>query len=541
MKGFFRHRSFENSEGNIMKPIVYVFSIMLLATSGIAENWIADLGNGYYKNPVLFADYSDPDVIRVDDDFYMVASSFNVMPGIPVLHSKDLVNWTILGHVYDRLPFQEFDKPNHGCGSWAPSIRYHNGLFYVYFCTPYRGLFMASAEDPAGDWDLHHVEEVELWEDPCPFWDDDGNAYLVRSKLRADVLYLHRMSPDGERLLDNGKVIFHDADRQPVIEGPKLFRIDGYYYILAPAGGVAKGWQTVLRSKDIYGPYEDKVVLHTGGTKINGPHQGGLVSLKSGEWWFLHFQDLGANGRVVHLQPVTWKDGWPLMGEDINGDGIGEPVTEWKKPDVGRTYPVATPVTTDEFDSGTLGMQWQWHANPAENWYSLTEAPGFLRLYAVKNPTQNGNLWRVPNLLLQKFPAPSFQVTSHIKSKSGLIGERSGLLIMGREWAYLALVKTDTGMQLGMYTGTYFQGYDKTEKIESLPLNQDSCYLRVNVADEALCSFFYSLDGKTYQTIGREFKAVQGTWIGAKVGLFNINPNIEESGGFADFDWFRFN
>jgi beta-xylosidase len=523
-----------------MKLLFYICPIFLLTLGGIAQSWVPDLGNGRYKNPILFADYSDPDVIRVEDDFYMVASSFNAMPGIPILHSKDLVSWTIIGHVYDRLPFEEFDKPDHGDGAWAPSIRFHNGVFYVYFCTPYRGLFMASTKNPAGNWDLHHVVNVKLWEDPCPFWDDDGNAYLVRSKLRADVLYLHRMSPDGKKLLDNGRVIFENIDRQPVIEGPKLFKIDGWYYILAPAGGVATGWQTVLRSKNIYGPYEDKIVLHSGGTRINGPHQGGLVSLKSGEWWFLHFQDRQAYGRVVHLQPVTWRDGWPLIGKDINNDGIGEPVMEWEKPDVGKIYPVETPQTTDEFDSEVLGPQWQWQANPKDGWYSLVEAPGALRLYAVKNLTQDGNLWRVPNLILQKFPAPSFTVTTRLTVKPEQPGEKSGLVIMGKEWGYLAIVKTNSGLQLGMCAGTYFQGYDKTEKIESLPLNQETCYLRVHVTDEALCKFLYSLDGKSYIPIGKEFKAVQGTWIGAKVGLFNINPNIADSRGYADFDWFRF-
>ncbi|MBN2317424.1 MAG: glycoside hydrolase 43 family protein [Acidobacteria bacterium] len=523
-----------------MKTILHIVIVLLIITGSFARDWIPDLGNGRYKNPILFADYSDPDVIRVGDDFYMVASSFNAMPGIPVLHSRDLVNWTIIGHVYERLPFEEFEKPNHGNGSWAPAIRYHNGLFYVYFCTPYRGLFMASTKDPAGAWDLHHVVDVELWEDPCPFWDDDGNAYLVRSKLRADVLYLHRMSPDGKRLLDNGRVIYDNVDRQPVIEGPKMLKIDEWYYILAPAGSVPAGWQTVLRSKNIYGPYEDKIVLHRGNTEINGPHQGGLVSLKSGEWWFLHFQDRGVYGRVVHLQPVSWKDGWPLMGKDINNDGIGEPVLEWQKPDVGKTYPAAIPQTTDEFDMSKLGQQWQWHANPKENWYSLSQAPGSLRLFAVKNLTQNGNLWRAPNLLLQKFPAQSFSVNTRIKFRPELPGEKAGLVIMGREWGYLALTKTETGLELGMYTGTYFQGYDKTEKIESVELDGNTGYLRVRVADNAVCEFSYSLDGATFHLIGKEFKATAGTWIGAKVGLFHINPNIADSSGYADFDWFRF-
>ncbi len=505
-----------------------------------AQNWIPDLGNGNYKNPVLFADYSDPDVIRVDDDFYLVASSFNCMPGIPVLHSRDLVNWRIIGHVYDSLPFGKYDKPAHGQGSWAPSIRYYNGFFYVYFCTPHEGLFMASTTDPAEDWELHHIVNVEMWEDPCPFRDDDGKAYLVRSKLRGAVLYLHRMSLDGKKLLDNGTVIFQNTKDQPTIEGPKFLKKDGYYYIFAPAGGVSKGWQTALRSKNIYGPYEDKIVLHTGNTGINGPHQGGILNLKSGQWWFLHFQSKGAYGRIVHLQPVEWKDDWPLIGADINNDGIGEPVMEYIKPDVGQSYEISVPQTSDEFAANELGLQWQWHANPGQEWFSLTDNPGHIRLYAVQNISQNGNLWFVPNLLLQKFPAPSFTVTTKITFEPELLNEKGGLVVMGKEWAYVALEKTDTGIQLGMFKGTYFEGYDKTQNIESTIINDNTCYLRVNVTEEGICDFSYSPDGKDYQPIGEEFAAKQGVWIGAKIGLFCINPNIKESKGFADFDWFRF-
>jgi beta-xylosidase len=513
--------------------------LCLFATNLSAWDWVPDLGNGKYKNPVLFADYSDPDVIRVGDDFYMVASSFNCMPGIPVLHSKDLVNWKIIGHVYEQLPYEKYDKPVHGHGSWAPAIRYHNGMFYVYFCTPNEGLFMAKTKNPAGKWRLHHVVDVELWEDPCPFWDDDGNAYLVRSKLRADILYLHRMSADGEKILDNGTVIFHDVEKQPTIEGPKFLKKDGYYYILAPAGGVPTGWQTVLRSKNIYGPYEDKIVLHQGTTEINGPHQGGLVELKSGQWWFMHFQDRGPYGRIVHLQPVRWEDGWPLIGSDIDGDGIGEPVMEWAKPDFGRTFPISIPRTTDEFDAKKLSLQWQWHANPRKEGFSLTKSPGRLRLFAVKNLTQNGNLWFASNLLLQKFPAPSFTVTTAINFHPELTGERSGLVVMGRQWAFLALTKMKDGLQLGMFTGEYFQGYDKTQQIESTDIIQSTCYLRVHVDEKAVCTFSYSLNGKDFNNIGKEFESVPGTWIGAKVGLYNINPNIEDSKGYADFDWFR--
>lgn len=511
---------------------------ILLVLTVNAQPWTPDLGNGNYKNPIIHADYSDPDVIRVNDDFYMVASSFNCMPGMPVLHSKDLVNWKIVNHIYQKLPLERYDKPIHGQGSWAPSIRYHNNRYYVYFCTPHDGLFMATTTDPLGEWELNFVAEVEEWEDPCPLWDDDGNAYLVRSKVCGNALFLHHMSPDGRKLLDNGTMIYKDVN-QPTIEGPKLLKKDGYYYILAPAGGVPLGWQTVLRSKNIYGPYEFKNVLHQGNTDINGPHQGGLVALQSGEWWFLHFQDRDFHGRIVHLQPVNWKDGWPMMGVDINNDGIGEPVKEFKKPNVGKQYPVEIPQTTDEFSGTKLGLQWQWHANPKSKWYSLTENPGKLRLYSVKNLSQNGNFWFVPNLLLQKFPAPSFTATAKIEFTGELSGEKCGLAVMGIKWAYVAFTKTETGLKVGMSEGAYNQCDDLTTEIESVDVKGNSCYFRVFVNTAGVSSFSYSVDGKTYKTIGREFKAEKGRWIGAKVAVFAINPNIEDSKGFGEVDWFR--
>ncbi len=511
----------------------------------ISQIWVPDPGNGTYKNPVIFADYSDPDVIRVNDDFFLVASSFTCIPGIPVLHSKDLVNWTIINHVYQSLPFEKYDEPVHGEGSWAPSIRFHNNIYYVYFCTPQEGLFMANTDNPYDRWELHHIADVEMWEDPCPFWDDipgpDGqeNAYLVRSKLCGNALYLHRMSPDGTKILDNGTMIYQDIT-QPTIEGPKLYKKDGYYYILAPAGGVPQGWQTVLRSKNIYGPWESRNILHQGNTLINGPHQGGLVGLKSGEWWFMHFQDRDLYGRIVHLQPVRWEDDWPLAGIDINNDGIGEPVSEFKKPDVGKSYPVMVPQTSDEFDDHKLALQWQWHANPGSEWYTLESNPGSLRLYAVQNLTQNGNFWFVPNLLLQKFPSPAFSVTTRMVFSGELENDKAGLTIMGDKWKYLAMVRTDKGAKLEMGEGTFNQCDDMTTVIESAELYTNALYLRVTVNRNGICQFSYSMDNQKYILIGKESKAQKGRWIGAKVGLFCINPNIAQSSGYADFEWFRF-
>ena len=523
-----------------MKYISQIVVILFFCTMSMsAQLWTPDLGNGSFKNPIIYADYSDPDVLKVGDDFYMVASSFNCMPGIPILHSKDMVNWEIINHVYQKLPLAKYDKPAHGQGCWAPSIRFNDGKFYVYFCTPYDGLFMATTTDPAKDWDLTYVLETEMWEDPCPLWDEDGNAYLVRGKLCGNDLILHRMSQDGKTILDNGTLIYRDIENDPIIEGPKFIKKNGYYYILAPAGGVGEGWQTVLRSKNIYGPYERKTVLHKGNTDINGPHQGGLVDLESGESWFAHFQELKPNGRVVHLNKVEWIDGWPMMGEDINNDGIGEPLTEYKMPNVGQKYSVKIPQTTDEFNTKTFGLQWQWHANPQDYWYSMSDSKGSLRLNAVQNITKEGNLWYVPNLLLQKFPAPTFMVTTKVVFEGELMGDKCGLAVMGRSWTTLAVVLTEDGLALEMLVGDNNKCDAIAKVIESVALTTETVYLRVKIGDDYQGKYEYSLDNKTFTEIGEGFRANEGQWIGAKVGLFCVNPNMEKSKGYADFDWFR--
>jgi len=515
----------------------FFFYLLILCSSAelFAQPWQPDMGNGRYKNPIIYADYSDPDIIRSGEDFYMIASSFNCMPGIPVLHSKDLVNWKIVNYVYDHLPLEKYNKPDHGSGSWAPSIRYHNHKFYVYFCTPYDGLFVAIADNPEKKWELHQIAKVELWEDPCPVWDDDGNAWLVRSKFCGNELFLHKLSPDGLKLLDNGVSIFRDTT-QPTIEGPKIFRKNSYYYILAPAGGVSNGWQSVLRSKSIYGPYEAKIVLHQGNTSVNGPHQGGLVDLDSGESWFVHFQEKPPFGRIVHLQPVFWKDSWPIIGIDNDGDGIGEPVQEYVKPNVGKSWPVEKLQTSDEFEN-RLGLQWQWHANPQKEWFAIEN--GWLRLNAVQNLTQNGNLWFSPNLLLQKFPAPVFTATTQIKFHPQSEGEKAGILVMGQEWAYIAIEKDGIERSLIVGFGKYDRCDPSIKIIEKIPGPEEIYYLRISVNNDGECRFFYSFDNKVFSSLGKSFNAQGGRWIGAKIGIFCVNPDIRQSNGFAEFNWFR--
>lgn len=364
-----------------------------------------DNRDGTFTNPIIFADYSDPDVIRVGDDFYMTASSFNCSPGLPILHSRDLVSWTIIGHALERQgPEQVFDKPQHGNGVWAPAIRHRNGEFYIYYPDPDIGIYLVKAKEPAGPWSKPLlIKSAKGWIDPCPFWDDDGNAYLAFAwaKSRAginSILTISRMTPDGTRIIDEGKTVFDGHVNHPTIEGPKLYKRNGYYYIFAPAGGVTNGWQTVLRSKNIYGPYEDRIVMDRGETEINGPHQGAWVELKSGQSWFIHFQDRGAYGRITHLQPMKWIDDWPVIGVDADADGRGEPVVSHRKPDVGRHYPIAAPQANDEFGADRIGFQWQWQANHQIGWASLAMRRGWLRLNAQPMPESANNLPEKPSV-----------------------------------------------------------------------------------------------------------------------------------------------
>ncbi len=513
--------------------------LFLLAIAKVnAQVWQADNGDGTYKNPIIYADYSDPDVVRVGDDYYMVASSFTCQPGIPVLHSHDLVNWTIINYVYNTLPFEKFNRPQHGHGSWAPSIRFHDGKFYVYFCTPDEGLFMASTTDPAKTWTLTHVIDVAQWEDPCPFWDEDGKAYLVHSKLCGGPAIMHRMSADGTKLLDNGKVVYENLTENPTLEGLKMMKKDGYYYILAPAGGVPIGWQSVLRSKNIYGPFESKKVLQEG-NGINGPHQGGFVDTQTGEWWFIHFQDKGVFGRVVLLQPGGWKEAWPVMGVDINGDGIGEPVLTYKKPNVGKTYPKVGIQTSDDFNSPELGLQWQWQAAPNPAWYSLTANKGNIRLYAFHSPTEYGNLYYAPNLLLQKVMAPSFTAITKLTLTGTLVGERAGLTMMGNKHSFICLQKTEKGNRVSLYESGFVNCGFVPVEINGIDTDKNDVWFKVMVISNGTCTYAYSFDGVNYTTFDHISKLEKGGWIGVKVGIFCLNPNVLNGQGYADFDFFN--
>lgn len=523
-----------------------------------SEVWVSDEGNGMYRNPVLHADYSDPDVCVVGEDYFLTASSFNCTPGLPILHSKDLVNWKIVNYALKKVePVEYYNEARHGKGVWAPSIRFHEGMYYIYWGDPDFGIFMVKTRDPYGEWDKPVlVKAGKGMIDPCPLWDDDGRVYLAhawagsRAKFNS-VLTVCEMNKEGTAVISDPVLVFDGNDGvNHTIEGAKFYKRNGFYYLFAPAGGVVSGWQLVMRSKDVYGPYEARIVMAQGKTDINGPHQGGWVDTPAGESWFLHFQDKGAYGRVLHLNPMKWINDWPVIGVDKDGDGCGDPVSRYRKPKTGKTYPIETPVESDEFDTRKLGLQWEWHAN-YQDVFGFTTNMGYVRIYGHELSPHFKNFWEVPNLLMQKFPAEEFTATAKLKVSAKDDGQLSGLIIMGWDYSWIGVEKQGEKFLLkqavckdaeqgNLEQVSTLAVLEPSRKFEAglFPNYEREIYIRVHVDKGAYCRFSYSLDGKKFTEAGTLFKARQGKWIGAKVGMFSVTPHGKER-GWLDVDWFR--
>ncbi len=492
-----------------------------------------------YANPVLYADYSDPDVIRAGNDYYLVASSFHFSPGLPVLKSHDLVHWKIIGHVLPKLTFApEYDLPGpfsiddatskpvtgtkYASGVWAPAIRYHAGLFYVYWPTPDEGIFMATARDPAGPWSAPvQVIAGPGYEDPCPFWDDDGEAWLVHGMKGAGPLILHRMSPDGTRVYDAGTVIAQDPVNLPVLEGPKVYKRNGWYYIFAPIGGVDKGGEAIGRARSIQGPYEWKTVLTQGTTAVQGPHQGGYVETPGGQGWFLHFNSTGAFGRIDYLEPVTWADDWPVMGDMISQYG-GQPVLSHAAPDAGPWSPQDRLQESDEFSGPTLGLQWEWNHNPDDSKWSLSARPGFLRLEA--GPADH--LVTARNTLTQILQGPEATITTRLDISGLSEGQRAGLVLFGVHVPWIGVVR-----QGGVTHVVTAQGGVETAG----PVVARSITLRAEVTPDQVVHFSYSRDGRHFIAMADQPLSKFSWWKGSRPGLFTYGGN----GGHVDVDWVR--
>lgn len=580
-----------------MKRITYMVVAMtsfLLNTTPMkaqspSNTWNPNLPGGKYRNPIIDADYSDPDVCRVGNDYYMTSSSFANFPGLQILHSTDLVNWELIGSAfkdgYPVLPeYQGSDldwhkKIQHGNYVWAPSIRYHDGWFYIYCGDPDQGLFMTKTRNPRETWsEPVWVMKGKGLIDCCPLWDEDGKAYLShgcagsRAGVKS-VLFVAPMSPDGTKVIGPSQIVYDGHEDQPTIEGTKFYKRNGYYYIFSPAGGVKYGWQVELRSKNPYGPYEEYVGLAQGKSKINGPHQGAWVDTQNGEDWFLHFQDKHAYGRVVHLQPARWKNDWLVIGEDKDGDGCGDPVLTWKKPNLPSSGNFQ-PAEDDDFNSTTLGLQWQFEGPYSQYWYFCDAAKSKLRLYGVQAPDNYKNLSDLQNALMQKLPTENFTATAKLKfipnPSYKQKGEEAGFMIKGLDYAALKFVSTENGCVLRYVTCLGAQKGKAEKTIAEIPVKMVKqakpytqkyavddipqprmgtvdVYVRAEVKSSGIgnnikshAQFYYSLDGKKYSKMGTPFEVKEGKWVGAKIGFFNMRPESKNDAAFLDIDWIRF-
>lgn len=528
--------------------------------------WISDLTNDTYKNPILFADYSDPDVIRVGDTYYMTASSFNYTPGLPILISKDLVNWELKNYAIENIPFSMYEKPQHSKGVWAPAIRYHHDTFYIYFGMPDNGVFVVHTEDPLGTWS----EPVMLLEgkgyiDPCPFWDDDGKAYIIHSYAKSRIgfksyLGIFEMSEDGIQAIGRDHLLYDGTKTQPTIEGPKVYKRNSNYYIFAPAGGVKYGWQTVLRSNSIEGLFEERIVMHQGNTYINGPHQGALVNTPNGDEWFIHFQDKGLYGRITHLQPVIWKEDWPIIGINADENGCGEPCDIHQKPWVKHPVKPIYLEATDYFDKDSLALQWQWMGNHNEAFYDLlkdknkgNKSNGYLRLYSLNlTDAEQPVLWDCSQVLTQKIIFPSFKAIIRMNAENLKVNEKAGCVLMGGQYAYLAVKRDQNDFTL-VYVESKGDKDRRTDCIlmeKKLPnhLQWIQLFLSFSEEDKSVEMKYYleenkvknqSIDENCFQQFGQGFKPTDHTWVGAKVGLFAMADGLDKDKGFADFDYIK--
>ena len=495
--------------------------------------WQADLGNGKYRNPILYADYSDPDAIRVGEDYFMIASSFCNAPGLPILHSKDLVNWKVVNYALDELPEFRYRNPIHGCGVWAPAIRYHEGTYYICFPMPDEGIYMTTTKDPFGKWSKPvNIRPGAGWIDPCPFWDDDGKAYLVAGVAKSrigykSVLHMVEMQPDGMGLIGEEVKIFDGNENDQVtIEGPKMYKRNGWYYIFIPAGGVEYGWQTVLRARNVYGPYEEKIVMHQGASSINGPHQGAWVTAPDGSDWFLHFQDRFELGRVVHLQPMCWHSDWPFIGLEQNGDGIGEPVTEWDCPkgEAGPGLQIG-----DSFTNGKPGLQWQWQANPQPEAWLRPVAGDALHLVCGAS----GSLWRQPNVLSQMLPAADFTANVTLGLAGCGAGAKVGLSVMGQKYSAIELCRTAQGCTVQLVQGMVKDLAPTGDAEETILAEKmvDTDEITVTMKITAAKQVQYALlaaDG-TAVPLGGAQPVAKATWTGARLALYARGGTKEDA------------
>ena len=557
-----------------MKLILITIALIPLFVFAQETGKWGDQGNGMFRNPIIAGDYSDPDPIRVGEDYYMAASTFESSPGVTILHSKDLVNWEYSGSVFTNLTeidlaFRWDRMERYGEGVFAPSLRYHDGKFWVFVNFFTDGFFMATANHPSEKWNIQHIKDrngrplrTRWWTDPCPFWDEDGKAYLAASRPgEVWYAYLFEMTPDGKQLLDadvdhmNMEEIEYKYPMGGTLyspfqstEGNKIYKRNGYYYLIhiefLPDG---QGCGTyVMRSKSIYGIKEDGTPGGPGdpgeyeiykigedgceGINQEFPGQGGLVNTPDNRWfWIGQFNRINTDKyRVPHLVPVTWIDNWPVFGTDVK-DGKGH--MKWKLSKPIQGFPMAYPFISDDFENPDLNPVWQWNHQPDESKWSLTENRGFLRMYSS---TAN-RFFKAPNTMNQRhFKSDSTIVIIKILIDGMLEGQHAGLVHFTGGTSY-------AGLGVEMTNGKKRLVYDdngKKTRIEGVDVDQDSLYLRSKVMMDNRVTWYYSFDNKSFLELNKTYHIQSGNFRGNMVGIFNYNT--KSGSGYIDVDWFKY-
>jgi beta-xylosidase len=543
-----RHRGFKWNSAMAGQTGIHLLALMLPFVAGLLQvraagdamqpawgdwpRW-GDQGDGNYRNPVLPSDYSDLDCIRVGSDYYAISSTFQYSPGVVILRSKDMVNWSILGHVVDDLtqigPDLNWDKMNrYGRGIWAGAIRYHAGKFWVYCGTPDEGYFMSTAKNPAGPWQpLHCVMGEAGWDDCCPFWDDDGQGYFVGTCFKDGYkTWLFKLTPDGRDLVSEWRVLLNEGGGR---EANKLYKINGTYYHLFSEHKPGVGRSVMMqRAKNITGPYNEKRRLSHAQPEAREPNQGGLVQTQKGDWYFFTHHGTGDwEGRCASLLPVTWVDGWPIVGQ-VGKDGIGTMVWAARKP-VANT-PIVTPQTDDEFNDPKLGVQWEWNYQPRADKWSLTERPGFLRLHAFK-PLQRDNLKTAGNTLTQRALRTSTNVVTLALDLSGMAdGQVAGLCHYSKDYSTIG-VRRERGIITieSAHNQTITRGSDLTSQ---------KIWLRSTWGLDGKSQFAYSTNGTAFTPFGENYQLGWGDYRGDRIGIFTYNADADA--GYLDCDSFTY-
>lgn len=497
-----------------------------------------DQGNGAYVNPILPGDFSDIDAIRVGADFYMFSSTMQYSPGAAILHSRDLVNWKIIGHVVKDLtsidPELSWNRMNRaGRGIWAGSLRYRAGKFWVYLGTPDQGIYVSTATNPAGPWTPVRLVLPEAgWDDPCPFWDDDGQGYLVATHFQAEGeqktrynIHLFKMTPDGTQLEMASDNVIHQSRGS---EANKLFKLNDLYYHyyteVAREGRVGM----MERSRSLKGPWEIHQLIHVNAAVDKEPNQGGLIKLSSGKWYFITHQGRGDwEGRAGVLLPVTWVKGWPIIGR-IGSDGIGNMIWHGKKPIEG--FPHTDLAASDDFTSSTLKPEWEWNYQPDDTKWSLTERPGFLRLDAYP-PIRSDDFKTVGNVITQRsYRTKLNEVTVQLDLAGMVDGQEAGIAHFAKTYSTLGVVQRGAMRQLVL---------DVDRSIVSGPrIKTNVLWLRSTWGFDGVSQFSFSIDGSSFRTFGPPYQLTWGNYRGDRIGIFTFNP-LRVS-GYLDVDSVRY-